>query len=58
LSVEAQQQVTEDIPMKRFVIAALAAALPVTALAEEIGAVSTVHKWLSPDHKIVIEAFR
>jgi CreA protein len=43
--------------MKRFVIAALTSALPVAAVAEEIGAVSTVHKWLSPDHKIVIEAF-
>src|SRR4028119_2531879 len=43
--------------MKRFVFAVLAAALPVASLAEEVGAVSTVHKWLSPDHKIVIEAF-
>ena len=43
--------------MKRFVLAALAAALPIAAFAEEIGAVSTVHKWLSPDDKIVIEAF-
>ena len=43
--------------MKRLDVAALIAALPFTALAEEIGEVSTVHKWLSPDHKIVIEAF-
>ena len=43
--------------MKRFVFAVLAAALPVAAFAEEIGAVSTVHNWVSPDHKIVIEAF-
>ena len=43
--------------MKRLAVAALAAALPFTAFAEEIGEVSTVHKWLSPDHKIVIEAF-
>ncbi len=48
--------------MKRLALAALAAALPLAALpgaasAEQIGEVSTVHKWLSPDHKIVIEAF-
>jgi CreA protein len=43
--------------MKRLALAALAAALPFAALAEQIGEVSTVHKWLSPDHKIVIEAF-
>jgi CreA protein len=48
--------------MKRLALAALAAALPLAALptagqAEQIGEVSTVHKWLSPDHKIVVEAF-
>jgi CreA protein len=48
--------------MKRIALAALAAALPLAALptaaqAEQIGEVSTVHKWLSPDHKIVVEAF-
>lgn len=43
--------------MRHVVFAALVCALPVTASAEEIGEVSTVHKWLSPDHKIVIEAF-
>ena len=43
--------------MKRLALAALAAALPLAAFAEQIGEVSTVHKWLSPDHKIVIEAF-
>ena len=43
--------------MKRFVFAVFATALPVAAIAEEIGAVSTVHNWVSPDHKIVIEAF-
>ena len=43
--------------MKRFVFAVLAVTLSVTAFAEELGAVSTVHKWLSPDDKIVIEAF-
>ena len=43
--------------MKHFVFAVLAITLPVTAFAEELGAVSTVHKWLSPDDKIVIEAF-
>lgn len=43
--------------MKRLALAAIAAALPLAAMAEQIGEVSTVHKWLSPDHKIVVEAF-
>jgi CreA protein len=43
--------------MKHFVLAALVAAIPAAALGEELGEVSTVHKWLSPDDKIVIEAF-
>ena len=43
--------------MKRLALAAVAAALPFAAFAEQIGEVSTVHKWLSPDHKIIIEAF-
>jgi CreA protein len=43
--------------MKHFALAALFVALPLAALAEQIGEVSTVHNWISPDHKIVIEAF-
>src|SRR5215204_1922326 len=43
--------------MKRLALAAAVAVLPFAALAEQIGEVSTVHKWLSPDHKIVVEAF-
>lgn len=31
--------------------------LPLAALAEEIGEVSTVFKWLGPNDKIVVEAF-
>ncbi|MER2472805.1 protein CreA [Photorhabdus laumondii] len=31
--------------------------LPVAALAEEIGSVDTVFKFIGPDHKIVVEAF-
>ncbi|HSC84826.1 MAG TPA: CreA family protein [Pseudomonas sp.] len=31
--------------------------LPLTALAEEIGEVSTVFKWVGPNDKIVVEAF-
>jgi CreA protein len=30
---------------------------PTAALAEEIGSVDTVFKWIGPNHKIVVEAF-
>lgn len=48
--------------MRLFRVMALlsAAGLPLAAglaYAEEIGAVSTVFKWLGPNHKIVVEAF-
>ncbi|AHY41722.1 CreA family protein [Stutzerimonas decontaminans] len=43
----------------RLAIAALMVglALPGLTVAEEIGAVDTVFKWLGPNHKIVVEAF-
>ncbi|PZW42880.1 CreA family protein [Pseudomonas sp. URMO17WK12:I2] len=44
--------------MRRFVLAVAALmALPLGAVAEEIGQVSTVFKWLGPNDKIVVEAF-
>ncbi|MDH0336593.1 CreA family protein [Pseudomonas otitidis] len=36
---------------------AAVAAMPLLVVAEEIGSVSTVFKWLGPNDKIVIEAF-
>ena len=41
----------------RIAAMALLTALPLAALAEEIGAVSTVFKMLGPNDKIVVEAF-
>jgi CreA protein len=43
----------------RLAIAALMVglALPGQTVAEEIGAVDTVFKWLGPNHRIVVEAF-
>lgn len=43
----------------RLAIAALMVglALPGLTVAEEIGAVDTVFKWLGPNHRIVVEAF-
>lgn len=44
--------------MRRLVLAVAALmALPLGAVAEEIGQVSTVFKWLGPNDKIVVEAF-
>lgn len=44
--------------MRRLVLAvAVSMALPLGAVAEEIGQVSTVFKWLGPNDKIVVEAF-
>ena len=45
--------------MKVLTVLAITAmvALPMPALAEEIGQVSTVFKWLGPNDKIVVEAF-
>lgn len=40
-----------------FVGLAAGLALPGLAMAEEIGSVDTVFKWLGPNHKIVVEAF-
>lgn len=39
------------------VLALVAAAAAGTVLAEEIGSVDTVFKFIGPDHKIVVEAF-
>ncbi len=43
----------------RLAIAALMVglALPGLTVAEEVGAVDTVFKWLGPNHRIVVEAF-
>ncbi|POH83841.1 hypothetical protein CXK91_04540 [Stutzerimonas stutzeri] len=38
-------------------ILALGLAMPQFALAERIGEVDTVFKWLGPNHRIVVEAF-
>ena len=38
-------------------LAAVLAAMPLLAAAEEIGSVSTVFKWVGPNDKIVVEAF-
>ncbi|MDH4611107.1 CreA family protein [Pseudomonas sp. BN102] len=38
-------------------LAAALAAMPLLAVAEEIGSVSTVFKWVGPNDKIVVEAF-
>ncbi|CAH0263220.1 hypothetical protein SRABI70_03270 [Pseudomonas sp. Bi70] len=44
--------------MRRLLLAVAALmALPLGAVAEEIGQVSTVFKWLGPNDKIVVEAF-
>ncbi|MER0043636.1 CreA family protein [Pseudomonas sp. MGal98] len=44
--------------MRKLLLAAAALmALPLGAVAEEIGQVSTVFKWLGPNDKIVVEAF-
>lgn len=44
--------------MRRLLLVAAALmALPMGAMAEEIGQVSTVFKWLGPNDKIVVEAF-
>lgn len=43
--------------MKRVLAACAALLFSASALAEEIGEVSTVFKWLGPNDKIVIEAF-
>ena len=44
--------------MRKFLLVAAALmALPLGAVAEEIGQVSTVFKWLGPNDKIVVEAF-
>ncbi|MFB4370934.1 MULTISPECIES: CreA family protein [unclassified Pseudomonas] len=42
---------------KLLLVAAALMALPMGAMAEEIGQVSTVFKWLGPNDKIVVEAF-
>ena len=42
---------------KLLLVAAALMALPLGAVAEEIGQVSTVFKWLGPNDKIVVEAF-
>ena len=42
---------------KLLLVAAALMAVPMGALAEEIGQVSTVFKWLGPNDKIVVEAF-
>ena len=42
---------------KLLLVAAALMALPIGAMAEEIGQVSTVFKWLGPNDKIVVEAF-
>ncbi len=42
---------------KLLLVAATLMALPIGAMAEEIGQVSTVFKWLGPNDKIVVEAF-
>ncbi|MCY1344291.1 CreA protein [compost metagenome] len=38
-------------------LAAVLAAMPLLAAAEEIGSVSTVFKWVGPNDRIVVEAF-
>lgn len=43
--------------MKRILTACAALLLSCSAVAEEIGEVSTVFKWLGPNDKIVVEAF-
>ena len=43
--------------MKRVFIGIAALLLPIASMAEEIGHVDTVFKWIGPDHKIVVEAF-
>lgn len=44
--------------MRRLLLVAAAlVALPLGAVAEEIGQVSTVFKWVGPNDKIVVEAF-
>ncbi|MDD1509408.1 MULTISPECIES: CreA family protein [unclassified Pseudomonas] len=42
---------------KLLLVAVTLIALPLGAMAEEIGQVSTVFKWLGPNDKIVVEAF-
>ncbi|EKM97289.1 CreA family protein [Stutzerimonas degradans] len=43
--------------MRAFVGLAAGLAFSGLAMAEEIGSVDTVFKWLGPNHKIVVEAF-
>ncbi|ESQ98524.1 hypothetical protein F753_15840 [Stutzerimonas chloritidismutans AW-1] len=43
--------------MMRLVAMALMLGLAQPALAEQVGEVDTVFKWLGPNHKIVVEAF-
>lgn len=43
--------------MRKLLLVAALMALPMGAMAEEIGQVSTVFKWLGPNDKIVVEAF-
>lgn len=43
--------------MKTLPISVAALLLPAVSMAEEIGHVDTVFKWIGPDHKIVVEVF-
>jgi CreA protein len=43
--------------MRRFVLPALLLLATSAAVAEEIGSVDTVFKFIGPDHKIVVEAY-
>src|SRR6187402_3421745 len=43
--------------IKTLLISVAAVLLPVMGMAEEIGHVDTVFKWIGPDHKIVVEVF-
>jgi CreA protein len=43
--------------MRRFVLPALVLLATSAAVAEEIGSVDTVFKFIGPDHKIVVEAY-
>lgn len=43
--------------MKILLISIATLLLPVVSMAEEIGHVDTVFKWIGPDHKIVVEVF-
>ncbi len=43
--------------MRRLIVGLAGLLIGAPLMAEEIGSVDTVFKWLGPNHKIVVEAF-